>query len=68
MKIGQLVDLFDMNSKDIIEVVDMDSELAVFLGRVDYLQFPFNKLTEDLREFEISLLESDDILKIYVVF
>jgi len=64
--IGDIVCLFEMNSKDRVSIINIDSAKLIYKGRIDYLQYSNNGGMDNLCKLLVYCLEVSDELTIYV--
>ena len=64
--IGDIVCLFEMNSKDRVSIININSSKLIYMGRIDYLQYANNGEMDELCKLKVYSLEVNDELGIYV--
>lgn len=65
-KIADIICLFEMNSKDRVSIMTINSDKLLYVGRIDYLQYSNNGEMDELCELKVYSLEVNDELEIYV--
>lgn len=64
--IADIICLFEMNSKNKICIVNIDSAKLIYKGRIDYLQYSNDGEMDNLCKLLVYCLEVSDELTIYV--
>jgi len=64
--IADIVCLFEMNSKDRVCVVNIDTAKIIYMGRIDYLQYSNDGEMDNLCKLLVYCLEVSDGLTIHV--
>lgn len=67
LQVKNIVDLFDMNDKSKVTILDQETDDELFTGRVDYLQFTKEGEMSPICSLEIESLDvTGGIFAIYV--